>query len=193
MARIVHFEIGGTDKTKAAEFYGAIFGWTFPEMGPATMIEGAGLTGHLNALGREPHNYVLIYVGVDDIRETLRRSSEHGGKTLIGPHEIPTGTFAWIQDPTGTIIGLWQAAKPAQALTSAGGAPGEGGGAGPFERLRRAFAGLDLGDADVELDHEGAASGAGLEGGAADHGGDPLADQLSVAERGGGQGEGEDL
>lgn len=56
MYKVVHFEIGGTDKDKAAEFYGALFGWTFSSMGPATMIEGAGLRGHLNALGHEPHN-----------------------------------------------------------------------------------------------------------------------------------------
>jgi predicted enzyme related to lactoylglutathione lyase len=112
MAKVVHFEIGGTDKSKAVEFYGAVFGWTFSEIGSATMIEGAGLTGHLNALGHEPHNYVMVYVGVDDIREALRRSSEQGGKTLIGPHEIATGKFAWIEDPTGTRVGLWEAAKP---------------------------------------------------------------------------------
>lgn len=184
MAKIVHFEIGGTDKAKAAEFYGEIFGWTFPQTGPSTMIEGAGITGHLNALGHEPNNYVLVYVGVDDIRETLRLSSRHGGKTLIGPHEVPTGTFAWIQDPTGTTIGLWQAAKPVTGRSSARGAPGERGGVSPFERLHSAFDSLDLADADAELEPEAAA---------ADSDGDPLADQPGVSERDGGQGEREDL
>lgn len=112
MAKVVHFEIGGTDNAKAAEFYGALFGWSFAQNGPTTLIDGAGMTGHLSALGHEPHNYVMVYIAVDDIRETLRRSSENGGRTLVGPHEVPTGKFAWIQDPNGTMVGLWEAAKP---------------------------------------------------------------------------------
>jgi uncharacterized protein len=111
MAKVVHFELGGTDKAKAAEFYGALFGWTFSEMGPATMIEGAGLTGHLNALGHEPHNYVVVYVDVEDIAAAVKQVAELGGKTLVGPVAIPTGKIAWIQDPTGTTIGMWEQAR----------------------------------------------------------------------------------
>jgi predicted enzyme related to lactoylglutathione lyase len=109
--KVVHFEIGGTDKARAAEFYGAMFGWTFSPMGPATMIDGAGLTGHLNALGHEPHNYVVVYIDVEDIDAAVVRVSELGGQVLVGPLTIPTGKFAWIQDPTGTTIGLWEYAK----------------------------------------------------------------------------------
>jgi len=111
MSKVVHFEIGGTDKAKAAGFYGALFGWTFSETGPATMIEGAGLTGHLNALGHEPHNYVVVYVDVDNIEMSVEQAAELGGKILIGPVAIPNGKIAWIQDPTGTTIGLWEQAR----------------------------------------------------------------------------------
>jgi len=31
-----------------------------------------------------------------------------GGKKLIGPVEIPTGRFAWVNDPDGNILGLWE-------------------------------------------------------------------------------------
>jgi predicted enzyme related to lactoylglutathione lyase len=73
------------------------------------MIEGAGLTGHLNALGHEPSNYTVVYVGVDNIKAYIAKAESLGAKTLVGPITLPTGQFAWISDITGTTIGLWQA------------------------------------------------------------------------------------
>lgn len=109
MNPIVYFEIGGTDVDRAAEFYRSLFGWKIPG-GPMKSIEGAGLPGHLNALGHEPLNYTVVYVGVDDIRSYLTRAEQLGAKTLVGPIAIPAGQFAWLRDPTGTVVGLWQAA-----------------------------------------------------------------------------------
>jgi uncharacterized protein len=109
MNSVVHFEIGGTDIAKSSAFYSALFGWKILN-GPAKMIEGAGLTGHLNALGHEPSNYTVVYVGVDDIKNYIAKAEGLGAKTLVGPIAIPTGQFAWLSDPTGTTIGLWQAA-----------------------------------------------------------------------------------
>jgi predicted enzyme related to lactoylglutathione lyase len=108
MNPVVHFEIGGTDVAKAAAFYSALFGWKISD-GPTKMIDGAGLTGHLNALGHEPSNYTVVYVGVDDIKNYIAKAELLGAKILAGPIAIPTGQFAWLIDPTGTIVGLWQA------------------------------------------------------------------------------------
>ena len=109
MNQVVHFEIGGTDIARSAAFYTSLFGWKIID-GPAKMVEGAGLTGHLNSLGHEPYNYTVVYIGVDDIRACISKAESLGARTLVGPIEIPTGQFAWISDPTGTTIGLWQAA-----------------------------------------------------------------------------------
>ncbi len=109
MNQVVHFEIGGTDIEKSSRFYASLFGWVIAD-GPARMIEGAGLTGHLNALGHEPWNYTVVYVGVDDIDAYLAKAERLGARKLVGPIAIPTGQFAWISDPAGTTIGLWQAA-----------------------------------------------------------------------------------
>jgi predicted enzyme related to lactoylglutathione lyase len=109
MNPVVHFEIGGTDIAKSSAFYSALFGWKIAA-GPAAMIEGAGLTGHLNALGHEPFNYTVVYVGVDDIAATISQATGLGAAVLVGPIAIPTGQFAWVRDPTGTTFGLWQAA-----------------------------------------------------------------------------------
>jgi len=54
---------------------------------------------------------VTVYVQVDDLDEYLTKAVSLGGKTLVPPVDIGTGTFAWFSDPDGNIIGLW---KPAQ-------------------------------------------------------------------------------
>jgi predicted enzyme related to lactoylglutathione lyase len=74
------------------------------------MIEGAGLTGHLNSLGHEPLNYTVVYIGVSDLKATIGKAESLGAKTLAGPIVLPTGQFAWLSDTTGTTFGLWQAA-----------------------------------------------------------------------------------
>ena len=107
---VVHFEIGCRDKTKTANFYAALFDWRMSEEGPAAMIaaEPSGIAGHIVALGHEPHNFITFYVDVEDVAAYLEKASALGGKTLVPPVKIPTGTFAWMQDPEGNTIGLWK-------------------------------------------------------------------------------------
>jgi hypothetical protein len=108
---VVHFEIGGRDRDKTAQFFCDLFGWTTREMGPAMMIDtggSGGINGHFNALGHEPFHYVTVYVDVDDVAAYLAKAESLGGKTIVHAIEIPTGTFAWFADPDGTVIGLWR-------------------------------------------------------------------------------------
>jgi uncharacterized protein len=108
---VVHFEIGCRDNPKTSTFYSALFGWTMQPMGPATMINtgaATGIQGHISSLGHEPHNYTIFYVQVDDVQAYLDKATALGGKTLVPPVAIPTGTFAWFSDPEGNMIGLWK-------------------------------------------------------------------------------------
>ena len=107
---VVHFEIGCRDRGKTAAFFSQLFGWKTQEAGPATMIDTGGrggINGHITALGHEPHHYVTVYIQVDDVQAYLNKAQQLGGKTLVPPVEIPTGTFAWFADPEGNTIGLW--------------------------------------------------------------------------------------
>lgn len=111
---VVHFEIGCKDSAKTQEFYSKLFGWKMQQApaGPAVMIDtGAGITGHFTSLGHEPHHYTTFYVEVEDVKAYLDRAQSLGGKLLVPPMDIPTGTFAWMTDPEGNMIGLW---KPAE-------------------------------------------------------------------------------
>ena len=108
---VVHFEIGRRDNAKTADFFARLFGWEMQPMGPASMINtgaGTGIQGHITSLGHEPHHYTIFYVQVDDVQGYLNKAAALGGKTLVPPVEIPTGTFAWFTDLEGNTIGLWK-------------------------------------------------------------------------------------
>jgi predicted enzyme related to lactoylglutathione lyase len=106
---VVHFEIGCRDRAKTAQFFSSLFGWQMQPNGPATDIDTAsknGIAGHLTSLGHDPEHYTMFYVDVDDVQAYLDKAKELGGKTVVGPIAIPTGTFAWFSDIDGNMIGL---------------------------------------------------------------------------------------
>jgi predicted enzyme related to lactoylglutathione lyase len=79
-----------------------------------TGAEG-GIGGHITSLGHEPQNYVTFYVQVDDLDAYLVKAADLGGKKLAGPIHLPNGSFAWMADPDGNIIGLWKGEPPSTA------------------------------------------------------------------------------
>ena len=106
---VVHFEIGCRDIAKTEQFFGELFGWHMQRSGPAATIDTGsqqGVQGHMTALGHEPQHYTIFYVEVDDIQACLDKATALGGKTLVPPIKIPTGTFAWFSDIDGNTIGL---------------------------------------------------------------------------------------
>ncbi len=110
---IVHFEIGCRDKDRTSEFYTKLFDWKTEDYGPlAKKIDpqtSEGISGYMTALGHEPHNYVMVYVQVDSVADSLVQVEKLGGKIMVPENEVPgQGKFAWINDPDGNIVGLWQ-------------------------------------------------------------------------------------
>jgi predicted enzyme related to lactoylglutathione lyase len=109
---VVQFEIGCQDKEKTSGFYRAVFGWVI-DSGPAGAINtgsAAGIAGHIASLGHEPHQFTHFYIETDDVKASLEKVEAAGGKTIVPPVSIPTGTFAWFADVEGNTVGLW---KPA--------------------------------------------------------------------------------
>ena len=110
---VVHFDIGCRDRDKTNEFYTQLFDWSTEDYGPMSKSINTksqeGIRGYMTALGHEPHNYVMVYVEVDDIGQYLKKVEELGGKVMIPETEVPGGgRFAWINDIDGNIIGLWK-------------------------------------------------------------------------------------
>ena len=106
---IVHFEIGCQDLTKTEHFFGELFGWKLERSGLSSTIDTGspqGIPGHMTALGHEPQHYTIFYVEVEDIQACLDKAVSLGGKVVVPPVKIPTGTFAWFSDLDGNTIGL---------------------------------------------------------------------------------------
>src|SRR5579859_3905660 len=107
---VVHFEIRSADPDATREFFGRLFGWTFPDGGiPGysyvdSGIEGA-IPGGISPLqGGEP--LVTFFVGVQDVAATLDAAVAQGGKIIQPATSVPGVTFGLLADPQGQVVGL---------------------------------------------------------------------------------------
>ena len=107
------------DEGKA--FYGALFGWTFedsvdPESG-AVIYTNCFSNGHMvcGLMEMNPQMGAMppvwgTYVATADAEETAQRVTEAGGTVMIPPMDVmDVGRMAVFADPTGAVLGLWQA------------------------------------------------------------------------------------
>ena len=108
---VVHFEIASPSLERASDFYRELFDWEIGE----EEIDGYRLVRTADesiggGLLRAPEGvfpYVTIYVAVPDLRATLARAEELGGKMVVEPMPIPgVGSFAMFQDPDGVMVGI---------------------------------------------------------------------------------------
>lgn len=113
-------ELMTTDTTKAAEFYGKLFGWKVEAMpmpgGPADappyhVIKPRGAEDAIGGLMACPQSGMPpawgIYVTVDNVDETVAQTKALGGKVLMEIMEVPgVGRMATIQDPQGAVISV---------------------------------------------------------------------------------------
>jgi hypothetical protein len=106
---VVHFEINSQNPAALHEFYGDLFDWKIhivPEMGYGMVdTQGRGIDGGIGP-SKGP-NQVTFYIEVDDLKETITRIEEAGGKIVVPVTEV-TGvvTFAQFADPDGNVVGL---------------------------------------------------------------------------------------
>jgi hypothetical protein len=120
MSKIVHFEIPVDDSERASAFYSTVLDWEISGFGeePYWLVKAgddgeSGANGALIGRGDIHQNPVLI-VGVTDLTGTLRRVEQAGGQVLQDRMEIPSvGWSAYIRDPEGNTIGLFETAPAA--------------------------------------------------------------------------------
>lgn len=108
---VVHFEIGCHALDATVTFYKELFGWEAEPMGQMAMVNTGskeGIHGHIAAIQDHPP-YVNFYVHVDSLEGYIGKAEKLGGKVMIPPQDVPgAGRFAWITDPDGAHVGLWQ-------------------------------------------------------------------------------------
>jgi uncharacterized protein len=104
------------DVPAAVAFYGAVVGWEFSDLGEQyghysiAEVEGRGAA----AIGPVEHPSQpaawTVYLATDDADATVEAVREHGGAVVVPPMEIPEqGRMAVVRDPTGGVVGLWEA------------------------------------------------------------------------------------
>jgi predicted enzyme related to lactoylglutathione lyase len=110
-----------TDVEAAKAFYGELFGWTFDDMPtPMGASYSLALIGAETVAAIAPQSPMVVennippiwstYIAVDDADKAVAAAAEHGGTILMAADDIPgSGRMAFVADPSGAAVGLWQA------------------------------------------------------------------------------------
>ena len=122
MDKVVHFEIPTDDLARAKGFYGSVFGWdlqTMEEMDYTIVLttpvdeqqmptEPGGINGGMMKRTAETPAPVLT-IGVASVDDSLKQVEAAGGDVVRPKTEIPgMGSFAYVKDTEGNVIGLWE-------------------------------------------------------------------------------------
>jgi hypothetical protein len=115
---VVHVEIPAANVEAAGKFYQELFGWKIqydPTLNYSMWeaSDGDSYGGFPQVSDEAPAGHVLVYIASDDIDADLKKVEQLGGKVLHPRAEIPqTGWFAFFQDPTGNVLGLYTSMNP---------------------------------------------------------------------------------
>ena len=124
--KVVHFEIPFDDGDRARSFYKEIFDWqlvTMPEMGGYTLVmsgpstdqgptEPGFINGGMLSRTEAATSGPVVVVDVDSIEDSLARIGELGGSTVV--RKTPVGDMgfaAYVTDPEGNVLGLWETVR----------------------------------------------------------------------------------
>ena len=125
MNPVVHFEMPAENRQRMAEFYSKTFGWQTQMLGQdmgnyvvATTTEsdekgpkkpGAINGGFYTKTEDMPAQYPSVVVAVDDIKESMKKVTQAGGKVLGEPMKIPgIGQYVSFFDTEGNRVSMLQ-------------------------------------------------------------------------------------
>ena len=114
---VVHVEIPAANVEAAGKFYQELLGWKIVHddtLNYAMWEAADGTGGGFPAVSDDtPAGKVLVYIHSDDIEADLRKVEQLGGKVIHPKAEIPnTGWYAFFEDPTGNVLGLYTSMNP---------------------------------------------------------------------------------
>jgi len=136
MNPVVHFEMPYDDRVRMARFYESVFGWQTQMLGEdmgnyvlATTTEtgesGPKKPGTINGgfFPKKPDwpaQYPSVVIAVGDVKESIKKVIDAGGKVLGEPMEIPgVGQYVSFIDTEGNCVSMlqpiprnWHAQKP---------------------------------------------------------------------------------
>ena len=108
-----------SDPSRATAFYGEIFGWDTVDAGPGfggyinCFRGGLPVAGMMqNEAGSGYPDGWSTYLATPDAAATTTAAQAGGAQVLVEPMQVGTqGTMAVYTDPSGAMIGAWQAAE----------------------------------------------------------------------------------
>lgn len=116
-------ELHARDQASATAFYAEQFGWTRADamdMGAQGVYQlfctgdGPAVGGMMTKMPEMPVPLWLYYINVADIEAALERVRTNGGTLLMGPHQVPGGSWiAQCLDPQGALFAMVAPAKAA--------------------------------------------------------------------------------
>ena len=109
--RIDNIEFNVSDIARSRAFYGAAFGWTFTDFGPAYCEFTDGrIKGGLTTLGPVRPGGPLVILYADDLAAAQSRVEAAGGKIVKAAFGFPGGRRFHFEDPDGYELAVWSAA-----------------------------------------------------------------------------------
>ncbi|TQF69053.1 VOC family protein [Rhodococcus spelaei] len=115
-------DLSATDPAAAKTYYTALFGWDFEDMptpggGVYSMARVRG--NYVSAVGGQPPGVPAgtpsmwnTYLATDDAAAATAKVAGAGGQVLMGPEDVgDAGRMSFVSDPTGAVVGLWQAGQ----------------------------------------------------------------------------------
>ena len=111
MAHPIHCEIRSADPDATRDFFGKMFGWKYPEEGAFpgyTFVDTGDQDGPATAISplQGDADQVLFFVGVEDVKATLAKAEELGGKIIQEAMEAPGVSFGVFADAQGHQVGV---------------------------------------------------------------------------------------
>jgi uncharacterized protein len=115
-------ELSTSDQSAAKKFYGSLLGWSFDDLPMAqggvysmAMLRGEAVAAiapiPVGASHATPPGW-NTYIAVDDVNATAEKIAPAGGQVVTAPFDVgDAGRMAWVADPTGAVVGLWQAGR----------------------------------------------------------------------------------
>jgi uncharacterized protein len=102
-------ELIGRDLDGAARFYGAVFGFTFEDLGDADYKLariGDDVVAGISGMGGELPPHWLTYFMHDEVDAGFEKARELGGELVGEIKDSPFGRYARVRDPQGAVFGL---------------------------------------------------------------------------------------
>jgi hypothetical protein len=121
MDPVVHFEMPAADQKRMSKFYSTVFGWQSQQMDDYVVVTttdsdesgpkkpGAINGGFFKKSDDKPAQYPSVVIAVDDIKASMKKVAQAGGKNLGEPMDIPgIGKYISFYDTEGNRVAMLQ-------------------------------------------------------------------------------------